>query len=165
MVGQEDIGTPGFESAVLQICGNKSFKSSKANFDSLSKSDIPLKIDCSQLDSARQARCNSYLTATRDEIYPHLREITGTSLSKCYDVIYYTIIPGSPRSGAGGIANRNRINYDQRYSVDITYPGDIHELLHSINQCDGALDEPVFHGAIINAVYARLGRGFDAKFR
>jgi hypothetical protein len=157
MVDKEDIGTPGFEAAVLQICGKRPVKMAKTDLD-LPKADLPFKIDCSELDSARQSICKSYIAKTRDEIYPHLREITSTSLSSCYDAVYYKIISGGPRAGAGGITSRNRITYDQRYSVDLDPPYDVHELLHSISQCNGALDEHVFHGAILNAVYVRLGR-------
>jgi len=157
MVDKEDIKTPGFEAAVLQICGKRPVQMTKASPD-LPKADLPFKIDCSELDPSRQAACNSYIAKTRDEIYPHLREITGTSLSSCYDAVYYKIITGGPRAGAGGITSRNRITYDQRYSIDLEYPYDIHELLHSISQCNGALDEHVFHGAILNAVHVRLGR-------
>ncbi len=158
MAEKEKIGTPGFESAVVEICGKRPGKVVKEGTGS-SKADLPFKIDCTELDSERQALCNSYITSTRDEAYPHLREITGTSLSKCYDAVYYKIVPGSPSPsrGAGGLTSRNRITYDQRYSVDSEYRYDVHELLHSISQCNGALDAHVFHGAILNAVYVRMG--------
>ncbi len=162
MMGERDqIGTPGFESAVIQICGKRPGKIAKEGAaSSYAKTDLPFKIDCTELDSTRQAICKSYLATTRDEVYPHLRDITGTSLSSCYDSVYYKIIPGSPSPGrgAGGLTSRNRITYDQRYSVDLKPPYDVHELLHSFSQCNGALDEHVFHGAIMNAVYVRMGR-------
>jgi len=156
MVDKQEIGTPGFESAVLQICGKRPGKMKKAGSD-LSKADLPFFIDCKQLDPARQAACKSFIATTRDEIYPILREITGTSLSSCYKAVYYKILPGPPSARAGGISSGNQITYDQRYSVDLEPPHDSHELLHTISQCNGALDNHVFHGAIPNAVYARMG--------
>lgn len=162
---KENLGTPKFEAKILQVCGERPVTETKDSstftptFTSASaKADLPFKIDCSELDEARQALCEPYIAATCDVVYPNLREITGTPLSTCYDAVYYKIIPASPRSGAGGLTSRNRISYDQRYSVDLEYRYDVHELLHSISQCNGALDQHVFHGAIMNATYARLGR-------
>ncbi len=157
MVDKDEIGTLGFESAVVQICGKRPGKAAKAGPVS-SKVDLPFKIDCTELDPARQSICKSYLATTRDEVYPLLKDITGTPLSSCYDSVYYKIVPGSPRAGAGGLTSRNRITYDQRYSVDLKPPYDAHELLHSFSQCNGALDDHVFHGGIMNAVYVRMGR-------
>ena len=161
MVDKEKIGTPGFESAVVEICGKRPGKSAKegpASGPASSKADLPFKIDCTELDAERQAICKSYLATTRDEVYPHLRDLTGTSLSSCYDFIFYKIIPGNPRPGAGGVTSRNRITYNQLYSVDLKPPYDVHELLHSFSHCNGALDEHVFHGAMMSAVYVRMGR-------
>jgi hypothetical protein len=156
---KESIGTPRFEAKLLQVCGERPVTETKDSSTTASfKADLPFKIDCTELDPARQSLCNPYITATRDQVYPHFREITGTSLSKCYDAVYYKIIPASPRSGAGGMTSRNHITYDQRYSVDSDNRYDVHELLHSISQCNGALDDHVFHSSIMNAICARLGR-------
>lgn len=78
------------------------------------------------------------------------------SLSACYDSIHYTILPGDPAPGAGGSSNGNQITYSKTYSVDLPHRYDVHELLHSISQCSGALDDHIFHGIILNYVYSHL---------
>jgi hypothetical protein len=119
--------------------------------------DLPFTIDCSALPASRQADCDSFLAATRDIVYPIEREITGVNLSQCYKEIRYIILPDDPMPGAGGISSGDVITYNQRYSIDLTYRYDAHEILHSISSCAGALDSHVFHGMIQNAVYNRLG--------
>jgi hypothetical protein len=119
--------------------------------------DLPFTIDCSALPASRQADCESFLAATRDIVYPMERELTGVSLSQCYKEIRYIILPEDPRPGAGGISSGDVITYNQRYSIDLDYRYDPHEILHSISGCGRALDLHVFHGMIMNAVYDRLG--------
>jgi hypothetical protein len=119
--------------------------------------DLPFTIDCSGLASSRQADCDSFIAATRDVVYPIMREITGVSLSTCYQELHYTILPNDPAEGAGGLASGNQITYNQLYSIDLIHRYDVHEILHSVSQCSGALDNHIFHGLIMNAVYARLG--------
>jgi len=123
------------------------------------KSDLPFIIDCSRIDPAKQAACNSYIAATRDRVYPTLRYMTGTDLSRCYDAVYYTIITGDPGKGYFGLTLQNRITLNQGYSVDDDkHAYDFHELIHTMAYCSGALDEGhVFHGALSNAVISRLG--------
>ncbi len=120
-------------------------------------SDLPFTIDCSALPASRQADCDSFLAVTRDVVYPIERKLTGASLSQCYKEIRYIILPADPRPGAGGISAGDIITYNQRYSIDLDYRYDTHEILHSISSCAGALDIHVFHGMIMNAVYERLG--------
>ncbi len=120
-------------------------------------SDLPFTIDCSALPASRQADCDSFIAATRDQVYPIFREVTGVSLSKCYKSIHYIILPTDPGPGAGGISAGDTITYNQKYSIDLPHRYDVHELLHSISSCAGALDVHVFHGMILNYVYDRLG--------
>lgn len=120
--------------------------------------DLPFNIDCSALDASKQERCDTFIAQTRDVIYPLYRELTGTSLSKCYGSVNYTILPGdSVAPGAGGLAMGENIQYAAQYSVDLPYKYDTHELLHTFAACNGALDGHVFHGVFINAAYSRLG--------
>lgn len=123
----------------------------------LPPSDVAFTIDCSALDASRATDCESYISATRDEAYPVLREATGVLLSDCYDEIHYTIIVGDAAPGAGGIADGSNITFSQTYSVDLPHRYDVHEMLHSTSQCSGALDQHVFHGMVMNYVYSRLG--------
>jgi hypothetical protein len=120
-------------------------------------SDLAFTIDCSALEAARAADCETFLSTTRDKVYPILREVTGVSLSTCYDEIHYTITVDDPAAGAGGFADGANITFSQTYSVDLPEKYDVHELLHSASQCSGALDQHVLHGAVLNYVYARLG--------
>lgn len=122
----------------------------------LPPADLPFTIDCSALPAARQPDCDDFIAATRDQVYPLLRDITGVSLSACYDSIHYTILPNDPAPGVGGSANANQITYAKTYSVDLPHRYDVHELLHSISQCTGALDDHIFHGIILNYVYSHL---------
>jgi hypothetical protein len=122
----------------------------------LQPSDLPFYIDCNAIDPSRQADCDAYIAATRDRVYPLLREFTGVSLSSCYDAIYYTILPGNPRPGAVGIADYNRISYSQAASVDWTPLFDTHEIIHTIAFCTGALDGHVFHQPFENELHRRL---------
>jgi hypothetical protein len=120
-------------------------------------SDLPFTIDCSALPATRQADCDSFLAATRDLVYPIERELTGVNLSQCYKEIRYIILPDDPRPGAGGISAGDVITYNQRYSIDLKYRYDAHEILHSLSTCAHALDIHAFHGMIQNAVYERFG--------
>lgn len=118
--------------------------------------DLPFHIDCSALDPSKKAACDTYIANTRDLAYPLLRELTGTSLSSCYDAVYYTILLDNPQRGAVGIADGNKISYSQAASVDYTPIYDAHELLHTISTyCNGALDDHIFH-SFDNYVYLRL---------
>jgi hypothetical protein len=109
--------------------------------------DLPFYIDCSAIDPARQADCEAYLTITRDQAYPILRELTGVSLADCYDGVYFTILPDNPQAGAVGIADQNHIQYSVAASLDDIPPYDTHELLHTVSMCSGALDYHIFHGS------------------
>lgn len=120
-------------------------------------SDLPFTIDCSALPASRQADCDSFIAATRDQVYPILREITGVSLSKCYKSIHYIILPTDPGPGAGGLSGGDTITYNQKYSIDLPHRYDVHEILHSVSTCAKALDGHIFHGMIQNYVYDRLG--------
>lgn len=120
--------------------------------------DIEFKIDCSALDASEQARCDTFIAQTRDLVYPIYRELTGTSLSACYQDVTYTILPGdSVAAGAGGLTNGNQIQYAAKYSVDLPHKYDTHELLHTFAACNHALDSHIFHGILMNAAYSRLG--------
>ena len=119
--------------------------------------DLPFTIDCTALPASRQADCDSYITATRDQVYPIFREVTGVSLSRCYKEIHYIILPTDPGPEAGGLSAGDTITYNQRYSVDLPHRYDVHELLHSISACTGALDQHVLHALVENYVYDRLG--------
>jgi hypothetical protein len=125
--------------------------------------DVTFTINCTALDPSFKPACDAYIAATRDRSYPLLRQITGVSLSDCYQNINYTILPDDPGKGAGGFSNGPEITYNKTYSIELIHQYDTHELLHSISTCSGALDEHVFHGIIPNAVYARLGV-FDAGY-
>ncbi len=118
--------------------------------------DLPFTIDCSALPS-RQADCDAYIAATRDQVYPIYREVTGVSLSKCYKEMHYIIQTTPPAPGAGGISAGDTITYMQDYSINLPHRYDVHELLHSISSCTGALDLHVFHGMVKNYVYDQLG--------
>jgi hypothetical protein len=119
--------------------------------------DVPFTIDCSALPDSRQADCDSFLATTRDVVYPIERDLTGGWLSACYKEVHYVILPTDPAEGAGGISAGNLITYNQRYSVDLKYKYDTHEILHTISSCTGALDLHAFHGMVMDAVYDRLG--------
>ena len=138
-------------------CGGEKKAKMKEAGAARGKADLPFFIDCEKIDPAKRGICQSYIEATRDRSYPILRDMTGTYLSRCYDAVYYTILPGDVRQGAGGVADRNRITYNQRYSIDLDHAWDQHELIHTISDCNGALDEHVFHGPLMNAVASRLG--------
>lgn len=117
--------------------------------------DLPFHIDCGALDPSKKPACDLFIANTRDLAYPLLRELTGTSLSSCYDAVYYIILLDNPRPGAVGIADRNKISYSQEGSVDYTPLYDAHELLHSVTFCSGALDDHIFH-SFERYVYLRL---------
>ncbi|MDI6770349.1 MAG: hypothetical protein QMD04_11845 [Anaerolineales bacterium] len=112
-------------------------------------SDLPFHIDCTALDPARQPDCDAYLAATRDRVYPLMRELTGTSLSSCYDGVYYTIVTDEQLSEYQGEADENHITWALRGSLDAAPAPlyDPHELLHTTTFCSGALDQHIFHGA------------------
>jgi len=131
----------------------------------MAPADIQFHIDCTALDASEQSKCDLFVAQTRDLIYPIYRELTGTSLSKCFDGVYYTILPGETVAPeAGGQAAGNHITYVARYSVDLPYTYDAHELLHTFNYCNGALDGHVFHGALMNAAYSRLNVSQEGYF-
>jgi hypothetical protein len=119
--------------------------------------DLPFTIDCSALPASRQADCDAFITATRDQVYPIYRELTGVSLSKCYKSINYVILSKDPGAGAGGLSGGDTITYNQKYSIDLRHRYDVHEILHSINMCTKALDNHVLHGLVMNYVYDQLG--------
>jgi hypothetical protein len=120
-------------------------------------SDLPFTIDCSALPASRQVDCDVFITTTRDQVYPIYREVTGVSLSKCYQSIHYVILSKDPGAGAGGLSGGDTITYNQKYSIDLPHRYDVHEILHSINMCTKALDDHVLHGLLMNYVYDRLG--------
>ena len=120
-------------------------------------SDLPFTIDCSALPESRKTDCDAFITATRDQVYPIYRELTGVSLSKCYQSLHYVILPTDPSAGAGGLSGGDTITYNQKYSIDLPHHYDVHEILHSINMCTKALDNHVLHGLVMNYVYDRLG--------
>lgn len=115
----------------------------------LSPADLPFFIDCSAIDPSRQAECDAYLANTRDRSYPLLRQLTGTSLSTCYDAVHYTIVEDAQLQDWQGQADENWILYSLRSSLDAAPAPlhDAHELLHTLSACSGALDLHVFHGA------------------
>ena len=119
--------------------------------------DLPFNIDCSALPADRKADCDAFIIATRDQVYPLMREITGVKLSDCYDQVAYTILPGDPAPGAGGFSAGKKITYAKTYSIDLPHKYDVHELLHTVSACTKALDAHVFHGMVLNDVYDRLG--------
>jgi hypothetical protein len=120
-------------------------------------SDITFSIDCSALDPSRKADCDVFIAKTRDIVYPVLREITGVSLGSCYSNLHYVILPGNPSAGAGGVSQGSTIQYDQKYSIDLIPPMDVHEIFHSFSTCNKALDQHIFHIMVLNAVYDTLG--------
>jgi hypothetical protein len=113
--------------------------------------DLPFHIDCSALDPSRKAECDLYIANTRDLVYPLLREITGTSLSSCYDAVYYKIVPDEQLTTHRAQAQQNRILSSLRETLNAAPAPlyDSHEILHTISMfCNNALDNHVFHGAI-----------------
>ncbi|MBM3129357.1 MAG: hypothetical protein FJ009_12125 [Chloroflexi bacterium] len=113
--------------------------------------DLPFHIDCSALDPSRKAECDRYIANTRDLVYPLLREITGTSLSSCYDAVYYKIVPDEQLTTHRAQAQQNRILSSLRETLNAAPAPlyDSHEILHTISMfCINALDNHVFHGAI-----------------
>ena len=120
-------------------------------------SDLPFSIDCTALPASRQSDCAAFITATRDQVYPILRQVTGVSLSKCYPGMHYIILATDPAPGAGGESGGDTISLNEQYSIDLPHSYDVHELLHSISTCARALDTHVFHGMILNYAYDRLG--------
>ena len=113
--------------------------------------DLRFHIDCSALDPSWLPDCDVYIANTRDLAYPLLREITGTSLSSCYDAVYYKIVPDEQLATHQGEADRNRILFSLRGTLNFAplplY--DSHEILHTISRfCDKALDDHVFFEAI-----------------
>ena len=118
--------------------------------------DLPFYIDCSAISANRQADCNAYLAYTRDRVYPILRDVTGVSLSKCYASITYSIVPHETNEMYGGFSDGANISYAEQYSLDNPIPFDVHELIHSISDCSGALDAHVFHGLLMNYVFDQL---------
>jgi hypothetical protein len=116
-------------------------------------------------DDALKNRCDTFAKLIREQVYPLLREITGLSLGKYYKEIRIQIVPngGMNVKGAGGIASRNQIRLEQRYSVDRTpHPFDSHELIHVFNGCCGALSgfgDHTWHAALMNVVQVRMGWG------
>ena len=118
--------------------------------------DLPFYIDCSAIPANREADCDTYLAYTRDKVYPILRDATGISLSTCYSSITYTIVPHEADERYGGLSGGADISYTEQYSIDASTPFDIHELIHSISDCSGALDDHVFHGLLMNYVYDQL---------
>ncbi len=138
----------------------------------LPPADLPFYIDCSAIDPSKQPACDAYIAATRDLVYPILREQTGVSLSSCYDAVYYTISPddqpflpdGRPFPEAVGLADYNRIYYMQAASVDGMPLFDVHEMIHTIAFCTGALDGHAFHWPFENEVRRRLtGQGLPGN--
>ena len=116
-------------------------------------------------DAALKAGCDTFARTTRDQVYPLLREITGVALGKYYKEIQFRIVPtgGVPMKGAGGMASRNQIWLEQRYSVGRTpHPFDSHELIHVFNGCTHVLSgssDHIWHAALMNVVQVRLGWG------
>jgi hypothetical protein len=113
-------------------------------------------------DAALKQRCAYFAKITRSEVYPLLREITGVSVGKHYIEIRYQILPPATVGRTiGGCAIDNEIKLDQRYSVDMNPPTDIHEMIHVFNHACGVLHgavDHVWHGALTDAVEVRLGR-------
>jgi hypothetical protein len=118
--------------------------------------DISFSINCDAIDASFLAYCDEYIAVTAEVVYPILRETTGVGLADCYKNINYTIIEGDAAEGAGGISNGSEITYSKTYSVELVHKYDVHELIHSISSCSGALDQHIFHGMIQNTVYSRL---------
>ena len=116
-------------------------------------------------DTALKTNCDTFARLTREQVYPLLREITGVALGKYYKEIQFRIVPtgGVPMKGAGGMASRNQIWLEQRYSVDRTpHPFDSHELIHVYNGCAHVLSgssDHIWHAALMNVVRVRLGWG------
>ena len=118
--------------------------------------DLPFVIDCSTLAADRQPACDAYLAYTRDKVYPILREVTGVSLSKCYKKITYTIVPHLDNGELGGNSGGADITYAAEVSIESSIPFDVHELIHTISDCSGALDAHVFHKLLMNYAYDQL---------
>jgi hypothetical protein len=118
--------------------------------------DITFSINCDAIDASFLAYCDEYVAVTAEVVYPILRQITGVALSDCFDSINYTIIPGNVSETAGGQSSGSEITYSKTYSIDLVHKYDVHELIHSISNCSGALDQHVFHGILQNTVYERL---------
>lgn len=116
----------------------------------LSLADLPFQVDCSALDPSRQPECDTYLANTRTIVYPFYRQLTGDSLSDCYDAVYYRIVPDEALTDRQGEASDNHITYNLRSTLDLNSAPlyDSHEILHVIGFCNGALDHHVFHGAL-----------------
>lgn len=125
--------------------------------NTLPPSDLPFTIDCSALPESRTADCQAFLATTRDVVYPIERALTGVNLSHCYKEIHYIILPTDPGPNAGGLTSGGTITYNEKYSIDLPHRYDVHEILHAISGCAGALDNHAFHGMIMNAVFDRLG--------
>jgi hypothetical protein len=124
---------------------------------SLPPADLPFTIDCGAMPADRLADCDAYIAATRDLVYPILSGMTGVTLSRCYKAMHYVILPRDPTSGVGGTSAGDTITYNALYSIDLAQRYDVHEILHSLAGCSGALDLHVFHGYILNSVYDLLG--------
>jgi hypothetical protein len=118
--------------------------------------DITFSINCDAIDESLLAYCDEYIAVTAEVVYPILRQITGVGLADCFGSINYTIIPGNVSETAGGQSNGAEITYSKTYSIDLVHKYDVHELIHSISNCSGALDQHVFHGMLQNTVYERL---------
>jgi hypothetical protein len=87
----------------------------------------------------------------RDKVYPLMREATGVNLSDCYaSVNYYIETTGKPDQ------YMNSIYINQGASILLAPPLEGRQLLHTIAECGGALDESIFHGLILNYVFDRL---------
>ncbi len=116
-----------------------------------SNSDLPFVVDCSQLTPSQQSKCSSFLNYTRDVNYPLLREITGTNLSSCYKQITYQFISGN--RGHGVASKSGNIQFSEDF---LSTGGDVHELFHVINYCNGALDLHLFHEAAQEQIFLRI---------
>lgn len=115
------------------------------------ESDIPFAADCSQMDESGQERCERFVEYTEKVFYPILRELTGGSLSSCYERITYQFISG--HRGHGVASRSGNIQFGEDF---LNQDGDFHELFHVINYCSGALDIHLFHGAVEGLVGERV---------
>jgi hypothetical protein len=92
-------------------------------------------------------------------------------LGKHYKEIRYTIASAGTVGGkVGGTAGGGIVRLDERYSVGLNPPHDIHEMIHVFNARSGTLrsyTDHLWHGAIMDAVEARLGfsRPADRRVR
>jgi len=164
MAAVESAGTPTAEAEKTQAAKPKARQAVRLPKDT--KPDVRFVFDFSELnlhsgdpkkEAALKAACDRFARYTRDEVYPILREITGVYVGKHFKDVSYTI---KPVGTMGGCALDNHIKLDQRYSVDLDPPCDVHELIHVINFASGALHgsvDHIWHGALINAVEVRLG--------